>query len=120
VILLAIRFIIVIVCIGIFKLGIRLGYLDSHNMSGSRFTADHAYGIIFLLFPMLPGWWIILTLFEWTAAIVLYMDDLYQHRRRTWDPYYESPLHKLGTTLGLYELRDWLSTKPGFGWLRNL
>ena len=105
-------FIVIPATIALFRIGIEVHSLAPQNPSGSPWAFDHAYLIVLLLVPV---WW--LQLF----GMVCYLDDWYQHARiQQGDQHYESPLHRLAGRLRLYDLRDYLATKPGFRWLSKL
>jgi hypothetical protein len=109
-----------ILLLGLFEVLLRTGIIASHNFAGSRFTADHAYLVVLLLFPALNGWWLAISIVVWSLGMWAYIDDFYQHIRLKTDPYYASPLHRFGVRIRLYRFRDWLATKKGFGWLAKL
>lgn len=55
----------------------------------------HAYlGLALLLFPALPGAWIVLSLAVWYLAVDWIRDDADQHWEQLIHPGYESPWHR--------------------------
>ena len=86
----------------LFRLGFENGWLA--KMPGPAWI-EHGHLILLLLIPYFH-WSVVII---WVFGIIAYIDDAYQHRRRTWDANYRSPLHMFAWyTLRFDKLFSWL------------
>jgi len=86
----------------------RLGFADKWlvPMPGPAW-AEHGHGIVLCLIPYVH--WSVLVL--WAVGLFLYIDDFYQHRRRTYEGQenYRTPFHLWAWyTLRVNKLFNWL------------